>query len=117
MNDLQEELFLVKKIKVYPNYGAGPVWVHDEKGILIAVDLPAEARGDEELTKLSYDISLMYESLFLNNEKTFEYIGFSCKEDEVILKSKIKRLHEILVEKVSDKYEIEVPSWVFEKWE
>ena len=85
-----------RKIRVIWDYPCFPIWVYDEKGELIANSLPDELSGDEEFYALCRKLQLQYNSLFLDNEKEFSYIGFNDPDEEKQFYSDVEKMCDLL---------------------
>ena len=66
----------MKKIKISLEYGCFPVCIYDEENRLIDNDLPVELIDDEDIDPSFVHIQEHYDSLFVNDERKFEYLGF-----------------------------------------
>lgn len=70
----------MKVIRIKLEYGCFPVWIHNENGELIDNDLPSYLIDDIEIDSTFVHIQETFDSLYLNNEKEFRYIGFRDQE-------------------------------------
>ena len=74
------------------------MWVYDEKGALLCNDLPEDLQGKEELDKLCREVQQLYESQFIDNETTFEYVGFPTQTQQDAFWEQLSRLTQCLAE-------------------
>ena len=72
---------MLKYIRVFPEYGAYPVWLYDEDGDVIDTLLPEELRSDTFLDSLFDDLQERYNALFVDNKREFSFRGFSSEEE------------------------------------
>ena len=101
----------MKKIRILLDYGSYPVWVYDEAEQLInftseGFQLPDEI-NTPETRQLCEAIQSAYHSLFTNNERVFSYNGFGDRrEEERDFINKLKRLVNIVIERLGGAYHI-----------
>lgn len=67
-------------LRLLLEFSQEPLWWYDNDGGVIDVGLPPEWEDDKELHDLMYQLSDEYDSLFINSEKEFSYIGFRDNE-------------------------------------
>jgi len=67
-------------IKLYEDYGAWPLWVYDENGVLEDNDVPEEWENETELIHDLDELQNQLEATFIDDEYGFRCVGF--KDDE-----------------------------------
>ena len=97
----------MKKIRLFNDYGAYPIWIYDENNNLIGNDLPDNLLKDKEAVKLRNLISKKYDNLFIDNDEEFKYIGFQSKTDEEEFIYLANSFYNLLVCKVGNEFFIE----------
>ncbi len=92
-------------IRLLIEYGAYPVWLYDSDGV-IDTDLPDDWKDDIYLCSSLDKIQDIYDSLFINNEKEFCFIGFTNeqKKDEYV--NMINDLLDYIYKKNNNQYHI-----------
>lgn len=71
----------MKRIRISFEYQCCPVWVYDEDGYLLCNGLPDGMQADEALTALCGELQDMYDALFVDDGKVFEYLGFASEAE------------------------------------
>ena len=101
---------MTNKIKILMEYCAGPLYIYDknEDDGFPYFGEPPGYEDDQELVKLTDEIQIIFNSLWVDNEIVFEYKGFDTKEEEQYFAKLIRDLRDMLVHKFSDKYIIDV---------
>jgi len=98
----------MRRIKFMLDYGTYPLWVYNEEGKLPTNCLiPTELVGDLEIIELMKEINETYIGLFVNDATVFEYKGFATKKEESNFGQKIKRVMDLIKQRVGDSYVIE----------
>jgi len=97
----------MKKVRFSLDYHCYPIWIVDEVGVLIQNGLPIELAQDEESVTLINGICEVYDSLFENSEYVFEYVGFESEENKRVFIDKLRKLIDLVKNKVGQKYIIE----------
>lgn len=87
----------MRKIVLSLEYGGYPIWIYDEQDMIDYVDIPDEWVEDENLDTTEIESKLievqrLYNSGFIDNETTFEFIGFQGDNE------KIDRMNKLLDE-------------------
>lgn len=86
----------IYKIRLYLEYGQEPVWLYDREGAVIDVGLPPEWTDDKNLYQAMMELSDVYDALFVNDDMTFEYVGFETEAQ----KEKIEKLADDFVKMI-----------------
>ena len=97
----------MKKIKLFNDYGAYPIWIYDEKNILIINDLPSELSNNNNAIELRDFLTNEYEKLFINNSYEFSFKGFKTEESKNKFINCANKFYELLNKEVGHKYIIE----------
>ena len=97
----------MKKIKLFNDYGAYPIWIYDEKNILIINDLPSELSNNNNAIELRDFLTNEYEKLFINNSYEFSFKGFKTEESKDKFINCANKFYELLNKEVGHKYIIE----------
>ena len=97
----------MKKIKLFNDYGAYPIWIYDENNILIINDLPNELSNNNKAIELRDFLTNEYEKLFINNSYEFSFIGFKTTESKNEFINCANKFYELLKKEVGHKYLIE----------
>ena len=97
----------MKKLRLLLEYGAYPIWIYDiEECCVIDTKMPDEWENDIELNDDFIEIQNIYNSLFVNNEKEFLFIGFRSEEERESFKRKVDAAVKKLYEKNNGVYQI-----------
>lgn len=74
----------MKTIKLMFDYKSLPIWYEDDskKDFVYSNDFPDGEEIDKHLIDLADKLSNEYDSQYLDNEITFEYVGFKTIEDQ-----------------------------------
>ena len=96
----------MKTIRLLLEYGAYPVWTYDEDNCVIDTVLPEEWENDVELDNALTEIQNIYNSLFINNEKEFSFVGFKCEKERKKFNRKVEITVAMLYEKNNCLYPI-----------
>lgn len=99
----------MKTIRIILDYGAYPVWIYNEKDEFISNAMPEDVKDYDNLDKIFKEIEEEYESLFLNNQIEFDYIGFENEADKEVFINKINKAVESLKENVGPEYKVKNP--------
>ncbi len=95
-------------LRLFIEYGAYPVWMYDEDdGGVIDTAVPDEWQDDSELCSMLDSIQDTYDSLFVNNEKEFSFIGFTDIGEAEVFISRVKEAVDYIFRKNNGKYLLE----------
>lgn len=94
-------------VKIKLEYGCFPVWIYSENNKLIENDLPSYLIGNDEIDPIFVHIQQIYDSLYLNDEKEFKYIGFKNEETKNTFKKELSNAIDLLKSKLSSEYKFE----------
>lgn len=97
----------MKVIKIKFEYGCFPVWIYNENDELVENDLPPNLIGDIDIDSQFVRIQEIYDSLYLDDGKEFEYIGFKENEERKSFFRELLLAINLLKDKVNDEYIIE----------
>ena len=97
----------MKVIKIKFEYGCFPVWIYNENDELVENDLPPNLIGDIDIEPQFVRIQEIYDSLYLDDGKEFEYIGFKENEERKSFFRELLLAINLLKDKVNDEYIIE----------
>jgi hypothetical protein len=97
---------MIKKIRLLLEYNTYCVWLYNEKDEIIDNDNPPEWNDNQNLTDAFMNVSNIYDTFFIDNEKEFSYIGCPSEEKLQELKSAIQYAIELLTVINNGKYEI-----------
>lgn len=95
-----------KTIKIMLEYGTNPIWIVEEDDCE-AAEIPEEGLSNKRLVDLNYDIQRRYDSLFINNEHEFSYIGFKTAGEAHAFADELREFATLVKECLGDKYDIE----------
>lgn len=98
---------MIKTIRLTLDYNTYCAWLYDEEGFVVDNGNPPELVHDEELTSAFMAVSDLYDSLFIDNDKEFLYVGCPDEQTREALKLLIDRAVEILTVKNNGKYVIQ----------
>ncbi len=93
-----------KEIRLMLDYECYPIWVYDEKGDFIDNNLIDEIKEDDKMVAMLENLQNEFESLYLNNQKEFKYIGFSSETDKKCFVEKVQRVYSSLCDFLDGKY-------------
>lgn len=93
-----------KEIRLMLDYECYPIWLYDEKGDFIDNDLVEEIEKDDKMVSMLEELQNEFESLYLNNQEEFRYIGFSTEADKQIFIEKVQRVYSALYNLLDEKY-------------
>lgn len=88
-------------------YNTYCLWLYDVNDEIIDNDNPPEWRDDSELTNAFMNVSDLYDSFFIDNEKEFKYVGCPDKKTAQKLKLLLQNAMDILLRKNNGKYLIQ----------
>lgn len=94
-------------IRLMLSYGFYPVAMVDKNDGSCAAWLPEELRNDKELEQLFNEIQEQYDSLFIDNEHEFVYVGFKSIYEQHKFVDKMLLAIALLIKKNDGLYEIE----------
>lgn len=97
---------MLKSIRTMLDYKCYPVWLYDENGDVIDTLLPEELRNDKELDAKFDNLQGRYDSLFVDNEHEFLYVGFKTEAEKEKFLSDWNLAVTELRQKVKGKYPI-----------
>lgn len=95
------------KIVLMHEWIASPIWVREEGDDCINEGYPQKGNVTDEFVKLAEDIQDRYDSLFINNEKEFSYIGFTSKKKSREFAADLRKLSSLTKELFGEFYRIE----------
>lgn len=98
----------MEKIKIMFDYGTNPIWVYDAFGEFQNNGLPEEFLKNQEIVSLVVDLEIAYTKLFIDNEESFGFIGFSDNKQKKDFELKVKKLKKKLEKEGKNKYCIEI---------
>ena len=93
-------------LRLLIEYGAYPIWIYDEDGGVIDTDVPEEWQDDKILCDMLDSIQEQYESLFINTEKEFSFVGFKSRAKADDFMSLLKKAIDYIILKNNGKYEL-----------
>ncbi|MBS8263936.1 hypothetical protein DYI25_05745 [Mesobacillus boroniphilus] len=97
----------MQKIKLFLSYQCYPIWIYDDKGELLNNDLVNELEKEVYIVNELNSIQTIYDSLFVDDGKTLEYIGFSSDVDRTSFQEKINKINHLIQITLHGKYIIE----------
>lgn len=97
---------MITTLRLLLEYGCYPVWLYDEDGGVIDTLLPEELRSDVELDRKFTDLQKRFDSLFIDNEKEFDFIGFKSDIEKAQFLKDWKIAVKELKDKTNGKYKI-----------
>jgi len=98
------EIFMKKEIRLMLDYQCYPIWIYDDKGNYIDNDYVQEIKTDNNLVALLEKLQNSYDSLYLNTNKEFKYVGFNSNNERQEFEEMVSKIYNILVILLSDKY-------------
>ena len=98
---------MIKKIRLLLEYNTYCIWLYNENDEIIDNDNPPEWDDDKELTNAVMAISDIYDTLFVNTEKEFRYLGCKSKKTREELVAAIDKAVDIINRKNNGKYIIQ----------
>jgi hypothetical protein len=66
----------MKKIRLLLEYKCYPIWIYNENDELVDNDIVEELKIERDIDEMLMEIQGIYDSLFIDDSKTFEYKGF-----------------------------------------
>lgn len=97
---------MLTKIEIFLDYQCYPVWLYDENDDIIDTLLPEELRSDLELDSLFDNIQSKYDSLFIDNDNEFKYVGFENENDKIAFLKECDNTIKKLMERCKGRYHI-----------
>lgn len=97
-----------KTLRLSLEWGAYPLWILDDNGIIIGNEEPCEIKDDVVLLSKLDELQDTYESLFINNKIEFKYIGDQKPEEFRMIKVLYENIAKEIKEKLGNTYNIEV---------
>ena len=94
----------MKVIRIKLEYGCFPVWIYSENNELIENELPSYLIGDIELEPIFMHIQEIFDSLYLDDEKEFRFIGFRDQEQRELFGKDISAAINLLKSKLNSEY-------------
>lgn len=89
----------MKTIGIALEYGLYPIWLHDERGFIVDNILAEELGFDDEFSSKVQKLQDLYDSLFIDTEIEFSYIG----DREPMKTLKIKSLYSYITNEINSK--------------
>ena len=101
----------MEKLRIFFSWNCSPLWLENkEEGIYdevfvdeVARDIP-ELGKYPELFKRLFEAQKIYDDLFINTSKVFEYRGFDTKEERLRFYTEVNLIIRELKEKLKGKY-------------
>lgn len=97
---------MLTKIEIFLDYQCYPVWLYDENDDIIDTLLPEELRSDLELDSLFDGIQSKYDSLFIDDDTEFKYLGFENENDKIDFLNECDNAIKKLAERCNGRYQI-----------
>lgn len=91
-------------VKFSLEYKCYPIWMYDEEGLLIDNDLPAELIDNKELDESLLEIQKLFDSQYLDNKTTFEYVGFKTDGEKADFIKKVNVVIDKFASYLGDNY-------------
>ena len=95
------------KVVLELDYQCFPMWIYSEGGELIDNDLIPELQGNRKIERLLTAIQDQFNSLFLDTETEFSYVGFSNIKDREDFKNQVNLLIELIQPVIETQYQFE----------
>lgn len=93
-----------KEIRLMLDYQCYPIWIYDENGDFIDNDLVEEIKKNKEIIIKLEEIQNKFDSLYLNNQEEFKYIGFNSADDKRNFEEMVYKIYNDLCNLLSEKY-------------
>lgn len=93
-----------KEIRLMLDYECYPIWIYDENGNFIDNGLIDEIEKDDKIIAILEELQDQFESLYLNSQVEFKYIGFSSETDKQAFSEKVQRVYSSLCNLLDEKY-------------
>ena len=93
-----------KEIRLMLDYECYPIWIYDENGNFIDNDLIEEIEEDDKMVAMLEELQNEFESLYLNNQEEFKYIGFSSETSKQDFAEKVQQIYSGLCNLLDEKY-------------
>lgn len=93
-----------KEVRLRLDYQCYPIWIYDENGNFIDNDLIDEMEEDDNVIAMLEELQDIFDSLYLNNDDEFKYIGFVSEEDKKNFVEKTNQVYKKLCNLLSEKY-------------
>lgn len=71
-----------KEIRLMFDYQCYPLWIYDENGKFIDNDLVEQIEKNDNMVARLEELQDEFDSLYLNNEEEFKYIGFTSYDEK-----------------------------------
>lgn len=97
----------MKKLKLLLEYKCYPIWIYDEDGELIDNNIVSELINEPSIIKALDEIQHTYDSLFEDNEASFEYKGFENEQKRQRFLNLVRETVSLIEKKLRNIYEIE----------
>lgn len=88
-------------IRIKFDYKCFPVWIYSENNELKTNDLPDYLIGDEIIDPMFVELQEIYDSLFIDDTKKFEFKGFPSDKEKNIFLDRVSSAVKILIQKVN----------------
>jgi hypothetical protein len=76
MEQLGVNRIYMKKIRLLLEYKCYPMWIYDENEEHVDNDIVEELKSESDINEMLMEIQEIYDSLFIDDSKAFEYKGF-----------------------------------------
>ena len=86
------------------DYECYPIWIYDINGNFIDNDLIDEIEKDDNLVVMLEELQDEFETLYLNNQEEFKYIGFPSENNKLRFAEKVQQVYCSLCNLLGDKY-------------
>ena len=96
----------MKKAKLYLDYKCFPTWVYEDEQLMYN-DIPKELKEDKNLDEKLVLLQEKYDSLFVDTDTNFEYIGFESDKEKGIFLEEFDQIASYMQEKIGKYYKID----------
>lgn len=84
------------KLRLSLEYRCYPLWIYGENDEFIDNNFPDELDSYIEIDTLLDEIQSDFDGLFIDNEKVFDYVGFSDNDSREMFSNKINRVEKMI---------------------
>ncbi len=91
-------------LRIFYEYQCLPIWENSESGELLGDRIPPELPEETGLTRIITDLAHEYDSLFIDNERVFEFKGFSTSSERAAFLEKTDKAIEMIRAAARDRY-------------
>lgn len=100
----------MKTIRIQLEYKCYPVWIYDNKGLIVDTALPPELADEHALDKRFRAVQERFDATYVDTATEFYNKGFESQKEQDIFESDLKAAVAELAEKCPEGYRLEAAS-------